>query len=96
MKERKKRKEEEMYSGDWAELLDPLVRNLPESRPDNSMKAPRGPQTPGLIQPGDARRILQTAQDGRVTTAWNQLFGYGLAAPSRYLLGLLAMIKCSI
>eukprot|EP00971_Amphidinium_carterae_P035279 694516-Amphidinium_carterae.1 len=68
-----------LYSGNWAELLDPLVRNLPEPRPDHTTSTRRGPQTPGLIQPGDARRILQTAQDGRVTTAWNQLFGYGLA-----------------
>eukprot|EP00971_Amphidinium_carterae_P004080 80984-Amphidinium_carterae.2 len=71
-----------LYSGNWAELLDPLVRDLPEPRPDQTPSTRRGPQTPGLIQPGDARRILQTAQEGRVTTAWNQLFGYGLASPS--------------
>eukprot|EP00971_Amphidinium_carterae_P220627 4379930-Amphidinium_carterae.1 len=66
----------------WAELLDPLVQGPAELSSHHPTPVPRAPQTPGLIAPGDARRILQAAQDGRVTTAWNQLFGYGLASPS--------------
>ena len=60
----------------WQGLADLL------SASDTSAAAPPDPrpaQEPGLITSQSARR--QAAQQGRLTSAWKQLYSYGLAAP---------------
>ena len=61
--------------GDLAVLLAGMQAEASDTEPACSP-----PRVPGLLTPQDANRLLQAGRQGRLTTAWKQLFSYGVAA----------------
>ena len=63
----------------WDEIAELLLSSddsgLPSS-PDPS------PQRPGLVTGPSAHKLMQAAKHGRLSSAWKQLFSYGLAPPT--------------
>ena len=62
-------------SNDWAALLTVLA-------PDQDIvdEPAARPRAPGVLTDQDHRRLLQAAKQGRLTSAWRQLYSHGVAA----------------
>ena len=61
---------------DWDALLAHLQPDT--APPDNTASEPA--RTPGLLTEADCQRLMRAGRQGRVASAWRQLFSYGLAA----------------
>ena len=64
-----------LLQNDWDSLL--LFLEPEEGPPDNPADTP--PRTPGLLTDADCHRLMRAGRQGRVATAWRQLFSFGLA-----------------
>ena len=60
---------------DWEGLL---THVQPDATPPAN-PADATPRTPGLLTDADCKRLMRAGRQGRVATAWRQLFSYGLA-----------------
>ena len=58
--------------------LDALLAHLAPDEED-CPEPPAPPRTPGVLQQSDCHRLLQAGKQGRLTTAWKQLFSCGIA-----------------
>ena len=64
-----------VLQSDWETLL--VLLQPPDAPPANPPDTP--PRTPGLLTDADCKRLMRAGQQGRVATAWRQLFSFGLA-----------------
>ena len=64
-----------VMQNDWENLL--LLLQPDEGPPDNPPDTP--PRMPGLLTDEDCSRLMRAGRQGRVATAWRQLFSFGLA-----------------
>ena len=62
------------HDGDFSSLLTSLQ---PDSAEPQQQHLP--PRTPGHLTHADCQRLLQAGKQGRLTTAWKQLFSFGVA-----------------
>ena len=58
--------------------LDALLAHLAPDEED-CPEPPAPPRTPGVLQQSDCHRLLEAGKQGRLTTAWKQLFSCGIA-----------------
>ena len=64
-----------LLQSEWDSLLASLQPD--GSSPENPPAVP--PRQPGLLTDKDCKRLLRAGRQGRVATAWRQLFSFGLA-----------------
>eukprot|EP00971_Amphidinium_carterae_P306803 6097283-Amphidinium_carterae.1 len=67
-----------LHSGQWRTLLD-TVLEVPLWRPAKDVAA-----NPGTVTPAAAKRIAAAAKEGKIGTAWKQLWSYGVATPTAH------------
>ena len=64
-------------ANDWALLIHEISHDTTISDPPSSPS-----RAPGVLTEADHGRLLHAARQGRLTTAWRQLYSYGVAAPT--------------
>eukprot|EP00971_Amphidinium_carterae_P238737 4739245-Amphidinium_carterae.5 len=65
-----------LHSGQWHSLLE-TVLDVPLWRPAKDVAT-----NPGTVTPAAAKRIAAAAKEGKIGTAWKQLWSYGVATPN--------------
>ena len=70
-----KERSQAFLANDWGLLLQAISEDTDPREPP-----PTAPRSPGVLTADDHARLLRAAKQGRLTTAWRQLYSYGVAA----------------